>query len=149
MWGGPLDPTGSYTPMTQYSDGTGVLSSDFTKDNYPDQKRNTWHTLGDMDYFNISPPPASCTSIKLPKNTKVKSDESKQFDETIGRPVVCQGNTTQLNIGHIKTFIIINIIVRNTSRHSKLIFLNYHFRHVKDVILTRSRHAVMLRLLWG
>ena len=37
MWVSPNDPTGSYTDITQYSDGTALNPGDFTRSKYPSE----------------------------------------------------------------------------------------------------------------
>ena len=87
--------------MDQYSDGTGVLRHDFTEDNHPNDVHGVGpnYKYGDLDYFNISPPSASCTSIRLRTkdihDSYVHDYASIHFDKEHKRPVVCLG----INVG--------------------------------------------------
>ena len=97
MWGGPLDPSGSYNLMDQYSDGTPVLRNDFNQDNYPNIVifGNNKFKFGDLDYFNQKSPLESCTSILLRETTdthNVYSSVTNSNQENQKRPVVCLGN---------------------------------------------------------
>ena len=97
MWGGPLDPSGSYNLMDQYSDGTTVFRNDFNDDRYPNNAKhqvNMYTKFGDLDYFYHSPPSAACTSIRLRKSTdgdNVYSYVSTWNEENQKRSVVCLG----------------------------------------------------------
>ena len=94
MWGGPLDPSGSYTPITQYSDGTAIRQKDFTTKNYPENnpdKPLLYYMHGDVDYFNMALPPDSCTAVQLLSNSDVYISVDKHFPASMERPVVCQG----------------------------------------------------------
>lgn len=99
MWGGPLDPSGSYNLLDQYSDGTKVFRNDFNDDRYPnnrkDQVARLYTKFGDLDYFYHSPPSAACTSIRLFKSTdddNVYSNVDSWNQEDQKRSVVCLGN---------------------------------------------------------
>ena len=101
MWGGPLDPSGSYNRVDQYSDGTSVLRSDFTHDNYPDLSRHHQISVGlgsmffgDLDYFNIASPSASCPSVSVKDhiNGNIYEAVSNLIDGDKKRAVVCLCN---------------------------------------------------------
>ena len=105
MWGGPLDPSGSYNLMDQYSDGTPVLRNDFNQDNYPNIKIHTDNRLkfGDLDYFNHASPSESCTSIRLREtsdNHNVYGKVTNYNLEDHKRSVVCLGKKDNKKILH-------------------------------------------------
>ena len=91
MWASPNDPTGSYTNITQYSDGTAVKPGDFTRSKYPSESEHwqpQFDLYGNLDYFNKASPLHSCTSLNLRANNEVKMVE---IDDDVKRPVVCEG----------------------------------------------------------
>ena len=92
IWGGPFDPTGSYTPMTQYSDGTAIKSGDFTHVDYPDGYSSLRMTYGDLDAFNMETPSKSCAAILLRDNTDIYKNVHGRVNENEKRAVACQGN---------------------------------------------------------
>ena len=109
MWGGPLDPSGSYNRVDQYSDGTSVFRPDFTHDNYPDLSRHHQISVGlgsmffgDLDYFNIASPSASCPSVSVKDhiNGNIYQAVSNHIDGDKKRAVVCLCNLYNKDIFH-------------------------------------------------
>ena len=99
IWGGPLDPSGSYNIMTEYSDGTSVHKDDFVGKNFPDNGWATQDIWGDLDYFRNQPPSSSCTSIRLGDNTiDPYAKVSGHINRNERRTIVCMGRLLNIKL---------------------------------------------------